>query len=130
VRLSWELDGPKQEAELVRCTIARPNAWVAWARGRPRDALLESLLEVVCTGIEGYRRLTAHAIALPAPWIDPLAQRAAGLWRGILGLLPRTPQPCPAWLMDHGTPARRAQRPALQLLVVSSRRPTGDPGGS
>lgn len=96
LRLRWDSLSPEEEIALVKCTFSRPGAWTDWTLGRRPDALLRSLIEVVLTGIDGYRRLAFHVLCRVAKPVQPLMRYARRLRDCALSLLPRTPLPYPA----------------------------------
>lgn len=54
----------QQRIDLVQCTFARADSWLAWQERLKQDRPLRSLREVFLLGFSGYRRLAQH---LPAP---------------------------------------------------------------
>jgi len=47
----------EQEANLVQCTFARPDAWSNWSDEQGADRPLQSLKEIAAFGVKGYRSL-------------------------------------------------------------------------
>ena len=47
----------EQEANLVQCTFARPDAWRNWSNEQGVDRPLQSLKEIANFGFKGYRSL-------------------------------------------------------------------------
>jgi hypothetical protein len=50
-------------------------------------------MEVVSTGVDGYRRLGMHVFHPFSRPMQPLIRNAVQIWDWILSLLPRTPLP-------------------------------------
>ena len=91
VRMRWVGATPQQQQALVECTFARNDAWSSWSHGRRPDRLVVSLLEVMATGVAGYRRLAGHALGDAARVFRPLRRRLRRARMRIAHVLLRPP---------------------------------------
>lgn len=82
----------QQRIDLVQCTFARADSWLAWQDRFKLDRPLSSLRDVVLVGFSGYRRLAQH---LPVPF-STLINGGSSLAAWLISFIPqRRPSPGP-----------------------------------
>nr|WP_298415928.1 UDP-forming cellulose synthase catalytic subunit [uncultured Halomonas sp.] len=61
-----------KHVDYIQCTFARADTWSLWRDDLPADRPMKSMIDVVCLGFEGYRRLFQHAprvVRAPVSWL-------------------------------------------------------------
>ncbi|MGC3874938.1 UDP-forming cellulose synthase catalytic subunit [Halomonas sp. GXIMD04776] len=61
-----------QHIDYIQCTFARADTWSLWRDDLPQDRPMKSMVDVICLGFEGYRRLFQHAprgVRAPVSWL-------------------------------------------------------------
>ncbi|MCO7622811.1 UDP-forming cellulose synthase catalytic subunit [Pseudomonas guariconensis] len=86
-----ELD-TQQRIDLVHCTFARADAWLAWQEAHQHDRPLQSLVDVLKLGGVGYLRLLEY---VPVRLLGPVRPLVV-LARWLATFMPRTPRPLPS----------------------------------
>ncbi|NYT63868.1 UDP-forming cellulose synthase catalytic subunit [Alcaligenaceae bacterium] len=76
----------QQHIDLVQCTFARADSWLAWENDFKLDRPMRSMMDIVLLGLHGYRRLADH---LPFP-LDSLLRGLTGFVSWLASFVPRT----------------------------------------
>lgn len=77
----------QQHIDLVQCTFARADAWLAWQGRIQKDRPVESLQGVIKLGLHGYAQVARY---LPFP-LNLILRWGAGLASWMLSFVPRMP---------------------------------------
>lgn len=85
VQIAWALRSSIERRTLVQCTFSRADAWTASQAKTTQDVPMQALVEVLHSGINGFRQVTQHA----APFVPFPAKKVAVALRWAASFRPR-----------------------------------------